>query len=95
MIGDIKSAGSATGRRSVLNFLLSVFRIPLLAVLLIIFALLSWMQPYDDSDDEANGKRSNMSLRVDYGTGCQYLGTGLFGGLTPRLDKDGRHVGCR
>jgi len=40
-----------------------------------------------DSPDE----RSNMSLRTDHGTGCQYLVTRK-GAITPRLDSDGLPV---
>lgn len=46
---------------------------------------------WDVTDDAANSKRSNLRIYVDYGTGCQYVGT-PFGGLTPRLDKDGRPI---
>jgi len=30
-----------------------------------------------------------MTLYVDYQTGIQYVKGGIFGGITPRLDKDG------
>jgi len=53
------------------------------------------LTPYDATDHAVNGKRSGMLLYTDYGTGCQYLSAGTFGGgLTPRLDGRGRHVGC-
>lgn len=35
-----------------------------------------------------------MGHGTDSRTGCQYLES-LNGGLTPRLDRDGKHVGCR
>ena len=44
-------------------------------------------------DDTDGAKRSNMALRTDYGTGCQYLETSG-GGITPRLDVNGKHKGC-
>lgn len=47
-----------------------------------------------DATDPPHGKRSGMLLRTDYGTGCQYLAE-PFGGITPRVDADGRHMGCR
>ena len=49
---------------------------------------------YDDTDDVRNGVRSNMSLRTDYGTGCQYLvARGLFTrSITPRMNADGSQV---
>ena len=48
-------------------------------------------QDYDATDDAQNGIRSKMALYTDYGTGCQYLAT-RSGHLTPRLDKDGKHM---
>jgi hypothetical protein len=61
-----------------------------LAVVLVIVALSDWFKiGFDATDDIANGKRSNMALRTDYGTGCQYLESGN-GELTPRLDKNGK-----
>lgn len=48
----------------------------------------------DDSDPGDWGPRSGIKPRTDSRTGCQYL-EGMGGGLTPRLDKDGRHIGCR
>lgn len=47
-----------------------------------------------DATDNPSGERSGMGLRTDHGTGCQYLVT-PFGGITPRVDAHGRHVGCR
>lgn len=46
---------------------------------------------YDDTDDVANKIRSEMALRTDHGTGCQYLVVrGLFStSITPRLNRDG------
>lgn len=49
----------------------------------------SWLPIFRDSTDGKN--RSGMELRTDAMTGCQYL-EGSRGGLTPRLDGDGRHV---
>ena len=43
----------------------------------------------DDSD--SSEIRSNMSVRTDYKTGCQYLESSK-GDLTPRIQKDGRHL---
>lgn len=48
----------------------------------------------DDSDPGQWGQRSGLMPRTDSRTGCQYL-EGTRGGLTPRLDHNGRHVGCR
>lgn len=43
----------------------------------------------DSSDQMPKGKRSGLIVRTDYGTGVQYLES-PFGGLTPRLDADGK-----
>lgn len=38
---------------------------------------------------------SRTMARTDEDTGCQYLTSGVFaGGITPRLDANGRHMGC-
>lgn len=47
--------------------------------------------PRDDTDPPA-GSRSGMSLYVDHRTGCHYLAAGIGQALTPRLDRDGRHL---
>lgn len=47
----------------------------------------------DDSDPGSWGDRSGLTLRTDSLTGCQYL-EAQSGGLTPRLDTDGKHIGC-
>lgn len=67
----------------------------ILAVLLILLTLvvLGMCSPRDDTD-EPGGERSGMSLHTDAMTGCQYLSVTL-GGLTPRVDRAGRHVGCK
>jgi len=52
-----------------------------------IVILLFIYNPYDDTDPE-NG-RSGLSVYIDNKSGCQYLGT-LFGGLTPRLNREGK-----
>lgn len=46
------------------------------------------------SDPGQWGQRSGLMPRTDSRTGCQYL-EAMSGGLTPRLDRDGRHIGCR
>jgi hypothetical protein len=43
-----------------------------------------------DDTDPPRG-RSNMTIHTDHATGCQYL-QGKRGGLTPRLDANGRHM---
>lgn len=48
---------------------------------------------YGRDDTDAPDERSGLELRTDFGTGCQYLEASS-GGLTPRLDADGNHMGC-
>lgn len=57
--------------------------------------VVDWGTPYDNTDDQENEIRSGMILHTDNLTGCQYLKAGSLGGITPRLDGDGKHVGCR
>ncbi len=47
-----------------------------------------------DDSDPLEGPLSNMAVRTDALTGCQYLET-KSGGITPRLDASGEQVGCR
>lgn len=54
--------------------------------------MLSYFNPKDDTDPPDG--RSGIALHVDHLTGCQYLAKSL-GGITPRLDGKGRHVGCK
>ncbi len=52
----------------------------------------SYFKRFDDTDNIKEKKISKLNLYIDYGTGCHYLKSGIFGGLTPRLDKEGRQV---
>lgn len=50
-----------------------------------------YTNPYDNTDD---GKiRSGLKPHIDNLTKCEYLSSSN-GGLTPRLDKNGNHIGC-
>jgi hypothetical protein len=68
--------------------------VALVLALSLVGNLLRW--GYDDTDDkrpgEMFGKRSGLSLYTDHATGVQYIKGGLFGGTTPRLDKDGKPI---
>ena len=63
-----------------------------LGVLLVIISqgIYSFFDIGKDDSDSAE-KRSDMSVRTDYKTGCQYLESSK-GELTPRLQKDGTHL---
>jgi len=65
----------------------------LLAV--IIFLLLGLVAMKDIKRDSTDSptKRSELILKVDYETGCEYLSEPR-GGITPRLDSTGKHI-CR
>lgn len=59
-------------------------------VLLAVVIVVMLLAPYDSTDPP--GGRSGLSIYVDHATGCEYLSRH---GLTPRLDGQGRHMGCR
>ena len=42
-----------------------------------------------DSTDISKWKRSGLSVYTDNATGIQYVKTGFFGQITPRLNSDG------
>lgn len=46
-----------------------------------------------DNSDPPDG-RSGLTIYTDALTGCEYLSV-MLGGITPRLDGDGRQIGCR
>lgn len=65
------------------------------AMILVAIALTAWpSHPPRDATDPPDGY-SGMSLFTDHETGCQYLASRRDGGLAPRVDADGRHMGCR
>ena len=66
-------------------------------VLVVCFLLALYSQSpigRDDSDPGNWGNRSGLTPRTDSRTGCQYL-EATNGGLTPRLDRNGRQIGCQ
>lgn len=66
----------------------------MIAILIVSVLTNVWLQPYDSTDDKANKERSGLMLYRDNLTGCEYLQAG-FGSITPRLDRDSNHVGCK
>ena len=48
---------------------------------------------YKRDDTDSKIARSDLKLHTDHGTGCQYL-SALRGGVTPRIDEHGKHMGC-
>lgn len=64
------------------------------AVVFLLQVVLGWFgYGWDATDNRDTGTRSGVRLRMDHGTGCQYL-EARSGGITPRLDRDGKQV-CR
>ena len=66
-------------------------------VLAIVLAWTIGQTPWGRNDSDSGswgGGRSGMEPMTDALTGCQYL-RAPGGGITPRLDGTGRHVGCR
>jgi len=61
-------------------------------LVLLVFALINKYSEYDDTDNEENKDRSGLILYTDNKTGLQYIKGGLFGGITPRLDIEGKHI---
>jgi len=61
---------------------------------LIIVLVIVWIASLFSTDDtdKSGWKRSGMQLYTDHKTGCQYLSGGLFGGITPRVDENGKHI---
>lgn len=57
----------------------------------LIVMIIGHMLCFAGKDDTDRAERSGMILYTDYGTGCQYVST-ILGGITPRLDKDGKPV---
>lgn len=58
------------------------------------WVILIWFSIFSltvDNTDKNVFYRSDLGLKTDYGTGNQYLTT-FWGGITPRLDKDGNIV---
>lgn len=58
------------------------------------WVILIWFSIFSltvDNTDKNVFHRSDLGLKTDYGTGNQYLTT-FWGGITPRLDKDGNIV---
>lgn len=81
---NLKEAKSFTG------WLSNCIVIGYITVLLICFAYDNTGYGRDSTDGD---DRSNMLLRIDHGTGCEYLET-RNGGITPRLTGEGLQSGC-
>ncbi len=60
----------------------------------VILAILTALPVYRDETDGDWPHRSNLQLRIDAETGCDYLESSS-GHLIPRYDKAGNQVGCK
>lgn len=86
----------AVAMKSVIDIYIARLKFLIYSVLvwyLVVFVI-AWFQPLDDTDDTDTGTRSNMAIKIDHQTKCQYLSTAE-GGLTPRLNTLGEHYGCK
>ncbi|MCG7348957.1 DUF6440 family protein [Sphingomonas sp. ACRSK] len=89
---DMMQAGRDVARGVMLEIArLALVWIGITILLALILSALGY--GWDDTDDRGAGVHSQMALRTDHGTGCQYLETSG-GGITPRLNADGKQV-CR
>lgn len=61
--------------------------------MMIVFVF-SMLPLHRDTTDGEWPRRSGMRPLTDAFTGCQYLETSG-GGITPRIDSRGRHLGCK
>lgn len=66
--------------------------IRVVAAIVVALALVHWVFGLAKDDTDPPTGRSGLILLTDAKTGCQYLSRG---GLTPRLDASGKHMGCR
>lgn len=63
---------------------------------IVIFVLLSiagWAynrSSYNRDSTGPEGGRSGLKIYTGAATGVQYVGGGFFGGVTPRIDRDGK-----
>ena len=62
----------------------------ILIIIVLIVMIRNWSGSGVDSTDKSRWNRSGITLQTDAKTGLQYLSCG--GGLTPRLDKQGKHM---
>lgn len=70
--------------------------ITIFLALMAIICFIGWLHDkldigWDDTDDVDKRIRSGVKPITDHKTGLQYLKT-PFGGITPRLDADGKHM---
>lgn len=63
------------------------------SIIWIIFIVIIVVRSLKTDDTDAGFfNRSGLSLYTDHKTGLQYVGSGYFGGTTPRLDENGNHM---
>lgn len=73
---------------------LSTTLIAVIVFVTVVGAAISYFRlGFDDTDNRLTGKRSDLRLYIDYGTGRQYV-RASGGSITPRLSSDGNPI-CR
>ena len=76
---------------SFISYCIGVFIGLLIAFFVFLAVQLSSTKPLDATDNHITGIRSNLTILVDHGTGCEYLKS-VSGGLTPRINPQGKHI---
>lgn len=61
-------------------------------IILILFFVYLIIPSRKDSSDKSFWNRSGLTIYTDNLTGLQYMKGGMLGGITPRLDENGRHI---
>jgi hypothetical protein len=79
----------ASGVKDALLWLIGLILIAQVALALVNRVIAS--SDFERDDTDPAGGRSDMRILTDARTSCQYLMASR-GGLTPRLDKDGKHM---
>ena len=74
-----------------LNSYITMFSIGFVVIMLWLLVDRAFGPFFGVDETDSQEMRSNMVLRTDHGTGCQYLQT-RHGGITPRLDPDGKQI---
>jgi hypothetical protein len=62
-----------------------------LGIAFLVFMLVIQVFELGKDDTDSKDNRSGLRLRINYGTGCQYLES-TRGYLSPRLSSDGQQV---
>lgn len=76
------------------GYILILYVIVIIMTTLLNYVIERFNIGFDDTDNDIEHKRSLMKVYTDHKTGLQYLATAN-GGLTPRLDKNGKQINIK